>query len=431
MSATPTSGVSRLVEAIVPGRLGPDFRWLWSGFAASNLADGILLAAGPLLVTSISREPIAVALAIFLQRLPWLLLGVVAGAIIDRTDRRRLIMAVNSGRALVLASLAVAVATDSLTLPFLYATMFLIGIAETFADNAGGTLVAVTVPSRVLGQANARLMGTRVVTNEFGGPPVGAFLFTFGMAVPFGVNAVLFALAVVLVSRIELTAGDIERRGRRHLRGDVAEGVRWLWNHPPVRTLAMLITVFNITFGAAFSIWVLYALERLGLDERGFGLLMAASAVGGLTGSVVFTRLERRFAYATLLRAGLVIETLTHLGLALTRSPVVAGAVMALFGLHAATWGSVSTTIRMRAVPPALLGRVTSVYMIGSVGAFAIGTLIGGVLAQRFGIVSPFLFAFAGAAVTTALVWRSIPQVAHAGEVDPDDHEVDLGQPVH
>lgn len=416
-----TSVPSRLAERVVPARLGPDFRWLWSGFAASNLADGILLAAGPLLVTSISREPIAVALAIFAQRLPWLLLGVVSGAIIDRTDRRRLIMAVNSGRAVVLVTLAVTVATDDLTLPFLYATMFAIGIAETFADNAGGTLVAGTVPSRVLGQANARLMGTRVVTNEFGGPPVGAFLFTVGAAVPFGVNAALFALAVVLVSRIELSAGEVQRAERRHLRGDVAEGVRWLWNHAPVRTLAMLITVFNITFGASFSIWVLYALERLGLDARGYGLLMASSAVGGLTGAVVFARLERRFAYATLLRAGLLVETFTHLGLALTRSPVVAGVVMALFGVHAATWGSVSTTIRMRAVPSALLGRVTSVYMIGSVGAFAIGTLIGGVLGQRFGLVAPFWFAFAGAGITTAIVWRSIPNVADAGEVEASE----------
>jgi MFS family permease len=408
----------QLVDRLVPPRLGGDFRWLWSGFAAANLADGILLAAGPLLVTSVTREPIAVALAIFLQRLPWLLLGVFAGAIIDRVDRRRLIMLVNGLRAVVLASLATAVATDALTLPYLYATMFLIGVAETFADNAGSTLVAVTVPSPVLGQANARLMGTRVVTNEFGGPPVGAFLFTLGHAVPFGVNAVCFALAVVLVSRIHVSSGDVERRERRHLRADVAEGVRWLWGNAPVRTLAMLITVFNITFGAAFSIWVLYALERLGLDERGFGLLMAASAVGGLTGSVVFAQLERRFPYATLLRAGLLIETFTHLGLALTRSPIVAGAVMALFGVHAATWGSVSTTIRMRAVPPSLLGRVTSVYMIGSVGAFAIGTLLGGGLAQRWGIVAPFLFAFAGAAVTTALTWRSIPNVADAGAVD-------------
>ncbi|MBW3658034.1 MAG: MFS transporter, partial [Actinobacteria bacterium] len=343
-----------LVGAVLPERLGQSFRWLWGGFAASNLADGVLLAAGPLLVTSITREPFAIAMAIFVQRLPWLLLGVVAGAIIDRTDRRRLLMTVNSARAVVLATLATAVAMDAVSLPFIYVVMFLIGIAETFADNAGSTLVAVTVPSPALGQANARLMGTRVVTNEFGGPPIGAFLFSIGIAVPFGVNAIAFALAVALVSRVELPDGDPSIRRAPRLRADISEGVRWLWAHRPVRTLAMLITAFNITFGAAFSVWVLYALDRLGLDAVGFGVLMSASAAGGLLGSAMFGRLERRFSYATLLRVGLVIETATHLGLALTRSPVVAGAVMALFGMHAATWGSTSTTIRQRAVPSVL-----------------------------------------------------------------------------
>lgn len=411
-----------VVEALLPERLGRDFRWLWSSFAASNLADGILLSAGPLLVASITREPIAIAMAVFAQRLPWLLLGVVAGAIIDRTDRRRLMAAVDAVRAVVLAGLALAVATDSLTLPAIYVVMFLIGVAETFADNAGSTLVAVAVPSAGLGQANARLMGTRVVTNEFGGPPIGAFLFSIGPTVPFGVNAVAFALAATLVLRVELPRGDPARHGDASLRREIAEGMRWLWSHAAVRTLAMLITAFNITFGAAFSIWVLYALERLGLDAVGFGVLMTASAVGGLVGSAAFGRLEQRVPYATLLRVGLTVETFTHLGLALTTSPVVAGGVMALFGVHAVIWGSMSTTIRQRAVPAALLGRVTSVYMIGSVGAFALGTLVGGVVAQRWGVLAPFWFAFAGAGLTTALVWRSIDHVAHAGE-PPGDRE--------
>lgn len=414
-----------IVAALLPQRLGGDFRWLWAAFTAANLADGILLSAGPLLVASVTREPFPIAMAVFAQRLPWLLFGVVAGAIIDRTDRRRLIATVNILRALVLAALATAIATGHMSLGAIYLVMFLIGVAETFADNAGSTLVAVTVPSPALGQANARLHGTRIVTNQLAGPPIGAFLLGLGLAVPFGVNALWLALAAALVARMELREELPARTQGSRLRGEIVEGIRWLWAHRGVRTLAVLITVFNITFGAAFSIWVLYALERLGLDEVGFGFLLTASAAGGLVGSALFGRLEQRFSYATLLRVGLTVETFTHLGLALTTTPVVAGVIMLLFGVHAVTWGSLSSTIRQRAVPPRLLGRVTSVYMIGAVGAFAIGTLAGGAIAQRWGVVAPFWFAFAGAALTTALVWGSISNVAEAGE-EPDDHDMEV-----
>lgn len=248
-----------VIDRLVPPRLGRDFRWLWPSFAASNLADGILIASGPLLVTTVTRSPMAVAAALFAQQVPWLILSVVAGAVIDRVDRRKLIITVDALRALAIALLAIAIAADALSLALIYAVMFLIGIAETFADNAGHTIIAVTVPPAALGAANARLMGTRVVTNQLGGPPIGALLFGVGAALPFGANAVLLLLGAVFASRIHLPGGDGARRdgAERNLRREITEGMRWLWAHRPVRTLALLITAFNITYGAASSIWVL------------------------------------------------------------------------------------------------------------------------------------------------------------------------------
>jgi predicted MFS family arabinose efflux permease len=301
-------------------------------------------------------------------------------------------------------------------LPIVYLALFLLGTAETFADNAKTVAIALAVPRTGLGRANARLHGSSIVGNQLAGPPVGALLFGVGLALPYALNAVLLLAGAVLVSRIRLPPHPADAV-RDHLRQEVREGLRWLWAHPPVRTLAILITVFNVTFGAAFSVWVLYALERLGLSEVGFGLLMTVSALGGLVGTAAYGTLERRFGYAPLLRVGLVVESLTHLVLALTRSPVVAGLTLTAFGMHAVVWGTTSTTIRQRVVPTALLGRVTSVYMIGSVGALSLGTLLGGAIAQRYGIIAPFVFAAVGAAVTTALVWRSIAHIADAADV--------------
>lgn len=409
-----------LVDRLAPARLGRDFRWIWGASTVSNLGDGIVLAAGPLLVASITREPFAVAMAAFLQQVPWLLFGMAAGAVVDRVDRRALTMVVDLARFAIIGLLALSVATDLVTLPVVLVVMFLLGTTETFADNAASTLVATAVPKQHLGQANSRLFGTSILANQLAGPPLGAFLFGLGMWLPFGVNALCFLLAAVLISRMSgrFVAREGEPRAMRH---EVAEGMRWLWAHPPVRTLALTITAFNVTFGAAMAVYVLYATERLGLDEFGYGLLMTASAAGGLLGSATYRRLEERFSLATLMRVGLVIETLTHLGLALTRSPWLAGAIMVLFGLHAVVWGTTSTTVRQRAVPSRLLGRVTSVYLLGAVGGLAIGSVLGGAIAQRWGVVGPYWFGFVGSALLTVVMWRSFVNIAHAAETGPTD----------
>lgn len=280
-----------LAARLAPARLGQDFRWIWGATSVSNLGDGIVLAAGPLLVASITREPFAVALAAFLQQVPWLLFGMAAGAVIDRVDRRTLTIVVDLIRFTVIGLLALAVFAGMASLPVVLLAMFLLGTAETFADNAASTLVATAVPKEGLGVANSRLFGTAILGNQLAGPPVGAFLFGVGMAVPFGVNALCFLLAAVLISRISRQV--VEREGEpRAMRHEVAEGLRWLWAHAPVRTLALTITAFNVTFGAAMAVYVLYATERLGLDEFGYGLLMTASAVGGLLGSATYRWLE-------------------------------------------------------------------------------------------------------------------------------------------
>lgn len=413
-----------LTARLAPARLGQDFRWIWGATSVSNLGDGIVLAAGPLLVASITREPFAVALAAFLQQVPWLLFGMAAGAVIDRVDRRTLTIVVDLIRFTVIGLLALAVFAGVASLPVVLLAMFLLGTAETFADNAASTLVATAVPKEGLGVANSRLFGTAILGNQLAGPPVGAFLFGVGMAVPFGVNALCFLLAAVLISRISRQV--VEREGEpRAMRHEVAEGLRWLWAHAPVRTLALTITAFNVTFGAAMAVYVLYATERLGLDEFGYGLLMTASAVGGLLGSATYRWLEERFSLATLMRIGLVIETLTHLGLALTREPWLAAAIMVVFGVHAVVWGTTSTTVRQRAVPSRLLGRVTSVYLLGGVGGLALGSLLGGAIAQRWGVVAPYWFGFIGSALLTVVMWRSFLNIAHAAEVGAEDEGVD------
>jgi predicted MFS family arabinose efflux permease len=244
------------------------------------------------------------------------------------------------------------------------------------------------------------------------------------MAVPFGAYAIAVIAGAVLVSRISPRPPPTGAVEERHLAREIVEGVRWLWHHPPIRALALTIFFFNVTFGAAMAVYVLLAKERLGLDDVGYGLLITVGAVGGIIGSAAYPWLERRFSLATLMRVGLLLETVTHIVLATTTSPVVAGMMMLLFGIHAMVWGTTSTTVRQRAVPSVLLGRVTSVYMLGSIGGIVAGTVVGGALAQGFGITAPFWFAFFGSAVLIALIWRTLDDIAHLAPADDDAPEV-------
>lgn len=412
--------MTRIVELVVPARLGHSFRWLLAASIATNIGDGIAIAAGPLLVASQTRDPFLVSLALLSEYLPHLVFGLFAGVVADRHDRRRIVAGVNVFRAIVLVVLTAMIVTGSVNIAFVLVTLFVLGTAETFADAASSTLIPSLVHRDDLGVANARQNGAILLLNQLAMPPIGAFLFAIGMAVPFGVNAVGFGLGAVLVSRVVGSTRPARPDEPSHLRREIAEGIRWLVHHPPMRTLALTILLFNVTYGAAWSVLVLYAGQRLGMDAVGFGLMTAAIAVGGIIGTVSYGRLERRFSLADIMRVGLLIETFTHLILALTTSPHIALGTLVVFGAHAFVWGTTSTVVRQRAVPDALMGRVGSVYRIAIVGGIVIGTPIGGLLARTFGITAPFWFGFIGSAVLVAILWREFAKIVLAGAVEPE-----------
>jgi len=406
---------SRISEAVAPARLGQGFRWLLASTVVNNAGDGVAISAGPLLVASQTRDPFLVSMALLSEYLPALLFGVVGGVAADRFDRRGMVVAVNLGRAFVLAVLVATIISGTVTIAVVLVALFVLGTAETFADSASSTLIPSLVGREDLGIANARMQGAFVVMNQLVAPPIGAFLFAIGMALPFATNAAAFALGAVLVSRV-VTSTKKEVEEGTSIRADMVEGIRWLVAHPPMRTLALTILTFNVTFGAAWSVLVLYAGERLGMNAVGFGLLSTAVAVGGIVGTVSYGRLERRFSLGDIMRVGLLIETSTHLWLALTTSPEVALATLAVFGAHASVWATTSTVVRQRAVPEELMGRVGGVYRVAIVGGLVIGTPIGGLLARTFGITAPFWFGFVGSALLVAILWRQFDHIVHASE---------------
>ena len=406
---------TRIADTISPSRLGTGFRWLLGSTLVNNFGDGVVLAAGPLLVASLTRDPFLVSLAVMSEFLPALLFGIPGGAVADRRDRKQMVVGANLARASVLLVLVGTIVSGSVNIAIVLAALFAMGAAETFADSASSTLVPNLVAKDDLGIANARMQGGYLLLNQLVGPPIGAFLFAAGVAIPFATNAICFIAGAVLISRIAVSM-PVRSGEPTSFRADLADGVRWLMHHPPMRTLALTIVTFNITFGAAWGVLVLYAQERLGLGPIGFGLLTTAVAIGGIIGTVSYGALERRFALANIMRVGLLIETAWHLVFALTTSAAIALAAMVVFGIHGFVWGTTSTVVRQRAVPNELLGRVGGVYRVAIVGGTVIGTPIGGLLARQYGITAPFWFGFIGSAILVVVLWRQFDKIVHASE---------------
>ena len=409
---------ARLIETVAPARLGRSFRYLLAASSVDNAGDGIVISAGPLLVASLTHDAFLVSLALFAETAPFLVFGLFGGVAADRFDRRRMVIVANLVRVALFTFLVSAIATGVVSIGLVLIVLFAIGTAEVMADSASSTLLPSVVDRADLGIANARSSAAMLLTNQLLFPPVGAFLFAVDRSVPFATNAICVLAGAILISRVVTPVREARPRDASVV-SDLGEGIRWLVAHPPMRTLTLTILTFNVTYRAAWSVLVLYATQRLGMNEVGFGLITTAIAVGGVVGTALYGRLERRFRLGDIMRVGLVIETVTHLVLAVTTSPVVALGMLVIFGGHAFVWGTTSTVVRQRSVPDEVLGRVSGVYRVAIQGGIVIGTPIGGLVAAAFGITGPFWFAFVGSALLVAVLWRQFPLIAHDAEVQP------------
>jgi predicted MFS family arabinose efflux permease len=405
--------VKPIVDVIAPKRLGSGFRLLLASSWLSNTGDGMAIAAGPLLVASLTHNALLIASGAFLQWLAPLVFGLPAGALSDRVNRKLIIVTADLLRVGLLVVLTVVIVLKAASVEFVLVALFALGTAEVFADNTTSTLLPMLVDRDDLAVANARIQVGFITVNQLAGPPVGAALFAAGRAWPFLGQAVLVAFGVLMVWRIALPIRVRQVPAETTVRQDIAAGFRWVRHHAAVRTLVLTIFTFNITFGAAWSVLVIYASRRLGLGSIGFGLIATVSAAGGLLATLCYGWIVRRVSLGDIMRVGLIIETLTHLGLALATTPWIAMPIFFVFGAHAFVWGTTSMTVRQRAVPHDMQGRVGSVNTMGVYAGLVIGSVIGGSLAEQIGITAPFWFAFAGSALFVGLIWRQLSHIAH------------------
>ncbi|MEV4537601.1 MFS transporter [Asanoa sp. NPDC049518] len=388
--------------------LGPAFWRFWGASALANLGDGIRVAAFPLLAVTLTDSPLGVAAVATAQVLPWLVTGLLAGALADRRGARPLIVLADVARVVVLASLVVAVVGGWATVTLVAAAAFLLGVGETVRDTAAQTAIPRLVHDSQLEKANGRLVAGEIVGNEFVGPPVGALLFVAGAALPFAANGAALALAVMLVLSLPLSlARAVPPAGDRTVSPGVLAGLRWLLRNPLMRTLVAVSAAVGAADSAWFAIFVLYARDSLGLGAFGFGLLLATGAAGGLLGSFAADRLVLRFAHRAVLAWSLAVTAGAPALLVVAPDRWAAAAVVVATSASFAVLNVTALAIRQRSVPAELLGRVVAASRTLTYGCAALGALLGGALAGVLGREAPFVFSAAVAVVATAAWWSA------------------------
>ena len=359
---------------------------LWAGGTISRLGDGVRFAAFPLLAASLTRDARLVAGLTFVQGVPFLLFGLHAGAFVDRDDRRVVMIAVNAARAGAAGALAGSILAGRSSIALLYVVAFLLGCGETFADNAAAALLPSVVSRERLRRANGLLAAAGRAAHEFVGPPLGALLFAAAAAAPVILDGASFAAASLLVLTIR-GSFRVEREEPSRVWDDVVEGLRWLRAQRELRAVTASVAVLGVLDSLWFSILVLYALEVLHVGSLGYGLLILAGGVGGVAGSLLASRTGVR----TGLAGALLAAAATQLVLGLTSSTAVAAAMLALSGGAFGLWAVLATSLRQEVAPDRMLGRMSSVYLVLGLGGIAVGGLVGGFVADAFGIRAPFL----------------------------------------
>ncbi|HWC81886.1 MAG TPA: MFS transporter [Pseudonocardiaceae bacterium] len=384
-------------------RLPRGYWRLWWATGIDSVGDGAFTAAVPLLAVTLTRDPRLVSLVAATTYLPWLLVSLPAGVLVDRRERAGLMWRAQAAQAVLVGVVAVLVAVHRVGVPVLAVAAFGLGAGEVVFSNAAQAILPDLVGKSLLHKANGAQQTILTVGAQFLGPPVGSLLFAVAAGLPFGLDALSFAGSAALLATLPRHPPEPAEHPR--MRTATADGLRWLAHHRLLRTMALLLgaNTFCNQFGMATL--VLLATGPLHVTARGYGVLLAGAAIGSLLGGLTNARLVARFGELPALLASLSANVLLFLGIGLAPSPIVLGFLLGANGFATTLWNIVSVSLRQRIVPTRLFGRINSVYRMLGWGLMPVGALAGGFVADTSGLHAPYLIAgvLRGVALLAAL----------------------------
>lgn len=372
-------------------QLGKAFWRLWWANAINSIGDGVFTAAMPLLAVTVTKDPQQVSYISAASYLPWLLVSLPAGAIVDRYDRATLMWRFQMIQAGVVSAVAVAAATGNISIPALAVAGFLLGSAQVVIHNAAQSVLPQVVPAKLLHRANSNQYMVQTVGAASLGPPLGSLLFAVAVALPFVVDAGSFLVSAVLLAALPRTVVHVTQRAS--MRTEMGEGVRWLTSHKLLRTTAVLVGVNSFCNRLGLATLVLFATQTLQLSNRQYGLVLVGEGAGSLLGGLVCVWIARRVGSIFAFVLALAANSTIYVGMALAPNGASLAAMLVLCGFAITLSSVVTVGLRQQIVPGQLLGRVNSVFRMLGWGLMPLGALAGGFVAQEMGLRAPFLIA--------------------------------------
>ena len=374
--------------------LGSAYWRQWTATAISNMGDGVNAAALPLLALSLTTDSRLISGVALAVALPWFVLALPVGVVVDRYSRQRLMVSANVVRAALMAGLALTAATSTLNIWLLYLLLTGVGICEVIFDSSAQAFLPELVPAEHLPKANGRLYTVETITNFFLGQPFGAVLFAVAVGLPFGIDAASFAVAAVLVASIRVAPRKRlvdESESTISFRSGIRESFGWLWRHPLLRTMALMLGTVNMAGMFGVSIFVKFAIETLHVSQRWYGALLALMALGAISGGLIGDRIVLRLGKSLALRLSYVSFGLATIGMGVSPNYWWVAAFSFVDALAGTVSNIVTVSLRQQIIPGAMFGRVNSVYRWIGTGSTAVGALIGGQLAFNFSLRTPFV----------------------------------------
>ena len=390
--------------------MGPAFNRMWASSLVSNLSDGILVAAAPLLAISLTDSTVLISAIGAMVMLPWLLFAIPIGVLVDRVDRRFILAGANATRSAIVGGLALLIATDHVTIYWLLVTAFVIGVCEVAADTTAQSLIPQILDEKNYEKGNSRLQISETVVQGFIGSPISGFIYAAAMFLPFFINSVGFAISALLALSIpikylqDVRQEDVQKETKNFL-AEMKFGIRYLYNQKVLRRLVLTTASIGVCYSVGTATIVLFIIDELALPKQFFGVILTIQGFGAIVGSLVAPRASKIFGRSQVMTFCIFTSSLALLLQGFSTNIYYFVALTTFGAFTISQWNILLMATYQTVIPNELYGRIHGTRRTLVWGLMPIGSLLGGVLAH-YGLRLPLFIGGGAATIISVLALR-------------------------